>query len=173
MSDPVSGGDEFFNDILNVRVRGTLKINGEIVNPSGGSYVQSVTASGSVIGVDNSDPTNPTVGIAAPFIGAGATAVAARTAIGIPTNAGATQQCLVAAFNTLALVTLSNTAQSNAVARYNVNGALVVNTALNANEAATLAQINARLSATQRNAIDALNAGTATVADVVNALKAV
>jgi len=33
--------------------------------------------------------------------------------------------------------------------------------------------VNARLSAAQRTAIDALDAGTATVADVVNALKAV
>lgn len=38
--------------------------------------------------------------------------------------------------------------------------------------AARLVDLNARLSAAQREAIDALNPGTATVADVVNALKA-
>lgn len=52
------------------------------------------------------------------------------------------------------------------------NGAVRAAAGSTDSECATMAQLNGRLSAAQRTAIDALDPGTATVADIVNALKA-
>lgn len=58
------------------------------------------------------------------------------------------------------------------IARYGTGGRFRVAPAVAATDAVNLGQLNERLSAAQRAAIDALDAGTSTVEDVVNALKA-
>lgn len=58
------------------------------------------------------------------------------------------------------------------IARYGTGGRFRVAPAETTSDAVSLGQLNERLSAAQRAAIDALDAGTSTVEDVINALKA-
>jgi hypothetical protein len=71
-----------------------------------------------------------------------------------------------------ATYTVSSAAQNNSLVRRSGTGTVVLSDAAANNEAVSLSQLNGRLSAAQRTAINALNAGTATAADIVNALKA-
>ncbi len=60
----------------------------------------------------------------------------------------------------------------NTIVPYGTDGRVRVAAAVEDYDAVNLGVLNSRLSAAQRTAIDALDAGTATVADLINALKA-
>lgn len=59
------------------------------------------------------------------------------------------------------------------IARFGTSGRMRIADGVSETDAASVGQLNGRLSVAQRTAIDALDADTATVADIVNALKAV
>lgn len=61
----------------------------------------------------------------------------------------------------------------NAIPRYSATGLLYANDSTAATGVVNNNILNSRLTASQRAAIDALDSGTATTADIVNALKAV
>ncbi|MGU3399155.1 hypothetical protein ACLBWS_05340 [Brucellaceae bacterium D45D] len=68
-------------------------------------------------------------------------------------------------------VPVSQAAENNTIARRTADGRLPCKNGSNADDAATVGQLNGRLSAAQRTAINALT-NTSTAADIVAALKA-